>query len=81
MKEELVYLALGKFQYGMKIDLEKIRVIVELPKLRCTLKIRSFHGLTSFYMFIWNFSDIYELLTIKNEKMRVSMGENNAINL
>jgi len=63
-----VYLALGKFQYGMKIDLEKIRVIVELPKVKCTFKIRSFHGFTSFYQkFIWNFSDICELLTIKNE--------------
>ena len=50
------------------MDLEKVKSILKLPNLRSTTKVRSFHGLVSFYKkFIKNFSGIYAPL---NETIR-----------
>ena len=49
---------------GLKMDLEKVKAILEWPTPRSATKVKSFHGLAIFYRkFIRGFSSICEPLT------------------
>ena len=64
VKRELVYLGFFVLAKGLKMDLEKVKVILEWPTPRSATKVRSFHGLDSFYRnLIRNFSSICAPLT------------------
>ena len=64
VQKELVYLGFVISAEGLKIDPEKVKAILEWPTPRSTTKVRSFHGLVSFYeKFIKNFSSICAPLT------------------
>ena len=64
VKRELVYLGFVVQDEGLKMDVEKVKVILEWPTPRSTTKVRSFDGLASFYKkFITNFSCICAPLT------------------
>ena len=49
VKKELVYLGFVVSIEGLKMDLEKVKVILEWPTPRYSTEVRSFHGLASFY--------------------------------
>ena len=67
-KKELMYLGFVVLGEGLKMDLEKVKAILEWPTPRSTKKVRSFHGLATFYRkFIRCFSSICGAL---NEIMR-----------
>ena len=64
VKKELVYLGFVISIEGLKMDLEKVRAILEWPTPRSAMKVRSFHGLASCYKkFIKGFSSICGPLT------------------
>ena len=48
-KKELVYLGFVVSSKGLKMDLEKVKAILEWPTPRSSTEVRSFHGLVSFY--------------------------------
>ena len=47
--KDLVYLGFVVSIEGLKIDPEKVKAILEWPTQICVKKVRSFHGLASFY--------------------------------
>ena len=64
MQEEIVYLGFVILVDGLKMDPEKVKVILEWPTLENVSEVRSFHGLTSFYRkFIKNSSVVCNAMT------------------
>ena len=49
MQEEIVYLGLVILDYGLKMDPNKVKAILEWPTPKNVGEVRSFHGLASFY--------------------------------
>ena len=64
VKKELVYLGFVISVEGLKMDIEKVKAILEWPTPRSVTKVRSLHGLAIFYRkFIKGFSGICGPLT------------------
>jgi hypothetical protein len=56
-------------QDALKMDLEKVKTIVEWPTLKSVFEVRKFHGIVNFYLnFIYNLNDICAPLTESMEK-------------
>ena len=49
IEEEIVYLGFVILADGLKMDLEKVKAILEWPTLENAGEVRSFHSLASFY--------------------------------
>ena len=64
MQEEIMYLGFVILVDGLKMDLEKVKAILEWPTPENVSEVRLFYGLASFYRkFIKNFSVIYNAMT------------------
>ena len=48
MKEYLIYLGFVFFQESLKINLEKVKVLIEWPITKSTFVVHSFHWLDGF---------------------------------
>ena len=76
MQEEIVYLGFMISTDGLKIDLEKVKAILEWPTPENVGEVRSFHGLASFFRkFIKNFSFLCNSMieTMRGDKKRIQM--------
>ena len=70
-KEEIMYIGFEISADGLKMDLEKLRVILDWPTLENNGEVRSFHELASFYRkFFMNFSSISNAMakTMRRDK-------------
>jgi hypothetical protein len=64
MKEGFIYLEFVISQYGLNMDPQTIKSIVEWSTPRSTFEVRKIHGLSSCYWkFIRNFSGVCATLT------------------
>ena len=64
MQEEIVYLEFLFLTDVLKMDLEKVKEILECPSPENVGEVRSFHGLASFYIkFIRNFNFVCNVMT------------------
>ena len=50
VKKDLIYLGFVVLVEGLKMDPEKVKAILEWPTPRSAIEVRSFYGLTSFYI-------------------------------
>jgi hypothetical protein len=71
MKNELIYLGFVISEDGLKVDPEKVQVIISCPTPRNVFKVRSFHGLEFFYRkFIRSFSQLCSPIVEKNKESK-----------
>lgn len=49
MENELVYLGFVILEEGLKMDIDKVKAIINWPIPRNVFEVRRFHGLASFY--------------------------------
>ena len=64
MQEEIVYSGFLILADGLKMDLEKVKAILEWPTPENKDEVRLFHGLASFYKkFMRKFSSICNAMT------------------
>ena len=86
VKKELGYLGFVVLVEGLKLNPEKIKVILEWPTPRSVTSVRSFHGLDIFYRrFIRGFSSIFGLLIERmrgdRKEFKWTRGANKSFNL
>jgi hypothetical protein len=71
VKTQLVYFGFVKSRYGLKMDKEKVKDIINWPTQRSISEVKNFHGLESFYRkLIKTLSGMYAPIaeTIKGSK-------------
>ena len=65
MQEDIVYLGIVISASGLKMDLEKVKAVLEWPTPENVSEVRSFHGLASFYSkFIKHFNEVCNVMTV-----------------
>ena len=86
VKKEVVYLRFVVSTEGLKMDPKKVKAILEWPTPRSAAKVRSFHGLASFYRnFIIGFSSscgsLTEIIRGDRKEFKWTVGEDKSFNL